>query len=64
MKQEVITEFSTNEIREKLLEEKNRYVKLKLNHSVSSIENPMKIKSSRKFIARLATELRKRLNQA
>jgi large subunit ribosomal protein L29 len=60
MKQEVVRELSTNEIRERLEEEKKQLTKLKLNHAVSPLENPNKIKAYRKTIARLVTELRKR----
>ena len=63
MKQQDILQLSTNDVREKLKEEKGILVKLKLNHAVSPIENPMKIKSYRKTIARLQTELRKRIIQ-
>ena len=41
-------------------EETKQFVKLKLNHAVSPLENPNKIKSYRKAVARLQTELRKR----
>ena len=61
MKQQDIIQLSTSDVREKLKEEKGVLVKLKLNHAVSPIENPMKIKSYRKTIARLQTELRKRI---
>jgi len=60
MKQEVITELSTPELIERLDEESKQLVKLKLNHAVSPLENPNKIKVYRKTIARLNTELRKR----
>jgi large subunit ribosomal protein L29 len=33
---------------------------LELNHSVSPIENPLKIRGSRRTIARMIAELRKR----
>ena len=62
MEQQDIIQLSTADIREKLKEEKNVLIKLKLNHGVSPIENPMKIKSYRKTIARLQTELSKRVN--
>jgi len=65
MKQKVIQELSTAEIAERLVEEKQQLAKLKLNHAVSPIENPNKIKEERKTIARLNTELRKReINEA
>lgn len=57
MKQEVVRELSTNDIRERLEEEKKQLIKLKLNHAVSPLENPNKIKAYRKTIARLVTEL-------
>lgn len=60
MKQEVVKELSTNEIRERLEEEKKQLTKLKLNHAVSPLENPNKIKAYRKTIARLVTEIRAR----
>jgi large subunit ribosomal protein L29 len=33
---------------------------MKINHTVSPVENPMKIRESRKLIARLSTELTKK----
>ncbi len=60
MKAEVIRELTTGEIKERLEEEKKHLVKLKMNHAVSPLENPNKIKAYRKTIARLITELRKR----
>ena len=65
MKQKVIAELSTPEIVERLVEEKQQLTKLKLNHAVSPIENPQKIKEQRRTIARLMTEIRKRqINEA
>jgi large subunit ribosomal protein L29 len=60
MKQQVIRELSTPELRERLEEEKKQYVKLKLNHAVSPLENPMKIKDYQKTVARMLTELKHR----
>ncbi|MSP68684.1 MAG: 50S ribosomal protein L29 [Bacteroidetes bacterium] len=60
MKQKEITQMSVSEINEKLSEEKATLIKLELNHSVSPIENPLKIRGSRRTIARMITELRKR----
>lgn len=60
MKQKVIQELSTAEIAERLVEEQQHLTKLKLNHAVSPIENPNKIKEQRRTIARLKTEIRKR----
>lgn len=60
MEQEVIRELSTAELKERLDEELKQLVKLRLNHAVSPLENPNKIKVYRKTIARIKTELRKR----
>jgi large subunit ribosomal protein L29 len=60
MKQEVIKEMSTAELRERLVEEKKHLTRLKLNHAVSPLENPHKITDNKKTIARILTELRKR----
>jgi large subunit ribosomal protein L29 len=60
MEQEVIRELSTAELLESLENESKQLVKLRLNHAVSPLENPNKIKAYRKTIARLKTELRKR----
>lgn len=64
MKAEVIRELTTGEIKERLEEEQKHLVKLKMNHAVSPLENPNKIKAYRKTIARLITELRKREQEA
>ncbi len=64
MNQEVIKELATQEIKERLLEERAQLAKTKLHHAVSPLENPNQIKVFRKTIARLLTELKKReLNQ-
>jgi large subunit ribosomal protein L29 len=60
MKQQVVTELSTPELKERLMEEGLQLSKLTLNHAVSPIENPQKIKEQRKTVARIKTELRKR----
>jgi large subunit ribosomal protein L29 len=60
MEQEVIRELSTAELKERLEDESKQLVKLRLNHAVSPLENPNKIKAYRKTIARIKTELRKR----
>ena len=45
---------------QRIKEEKATLTKLKMNHSVSPIENPLKITFTRKAIARLKTELTSR----
>ncbi len=60
MEQEVIKELSTADLLERLEDESKQLVKLRLNHAVSPLENPNKIKVYRKIIARIKTELRHR----
>jgi len=60
MKQRVVVELATPELKERLVEEQLQLNKLTLNHAISPIENPNKIKEQRKTIARLKTEIRKR----
>ena len=58
MKNSEIKALSADEIKQKLASEKEAMHKLKFAHAISPIENPMKIRDSRKTIARLETELR------
>jgi large subunit ribosomal protein L29 len=58
MKQSEIKALSVNDLKEKILSEKDALRKLKFAHQVSSIENPMKMKATRRLIAQLNTELR------
>ncbi|MEN8224333.1 MAG: 50S ribosomal protein L29 [Bacteroidota bacterium] len=60
MEQQVIQELGTAELIERLDEEKKQLVKLRLNHAVSPLENPNKLKEFKKAIARMETELRRR----
>ena len=64
MKAVEIKELTIQELRDRLVSEQEMLTKLKLNHSVSPLDNPLKIRYARKDIARLKTELRKRdINQ-
>ena len=60
MKASVVREMTTQEIKEQLEEAKLNYYKMKMAHTISPLENPVSLKSSRKDIARLSTELRSR----
>lgn len=64
MKTREIKELNTKEIQERMDAETEHLVRLKLNHSISPLDNPSQIKVVRRTIARLATELRQReINQ-
>lgn len=58
MKNSEIKGLNESELKEKINAEKENLLKLKFAHSISPIENPMRIKASKKLIARLNTELR------
>jgi large subunit ribosomal protein L29 len=58
MKTSEIKELTKKEIVEKLQVEKENLVRLKLNHAVSPLDNPMKIQISKRNIARIKTVLR------
>ena len=53
MKQSIVKDLTTDEVRAKIGEERTSYTKMKMAHAVSPIENPMKIRDSRRAIARL-----------
>ncbi len=60
MKQSEIKELSTAELQEKLSDTKKTYADLKMTHAISPLENPIQLRSVRRSVARLATELIKR----
>jgi large subunit ribosomal protein L29 len=64
MKQVDIKDLSVEDLSEKIAEQKEALAKIKLSHSVSPLENPMQIKETRRTVARLNTEIRKRELQA
>ena len=57
MKPQVIRELSTNDLRERLEEEKKQLTRLKINHAVSPLDNPMRISRD---VARMTSELYQR----
>ena len=64
MKTREIKELNNKEIQERMDVEKEHLNRLKMNHSISPLDNPLQIKEVRRTIARLATELRQReINQ-
>lgn len=60
MKPTEIKELTTREIEERIDNEKSMLSRLKLGHIISPLDNPMKIRETRKNIARLRTDLRTR----
>jgi large subunit ribosomal protein L29 len=63
MKSTEIKEMTTNDLVERVETEVVNYNQLILNHSISPLDNPAKIKQLRRDIARMKTELRERIKQ-
>lgn len=57
MKKEDLKGLTVEQLRTEISAEQDRLLKLKFAHAVSPIENPMRIRESRKRVARLNTEL-------
>lgn len=57
MKAKDIKGLSVSELTAKISEESASLSKMKLNHSISPLENPMVIRAVRRNVARLKTEL-------
>ena len=60
MKSNVLIEMPNNEINDLLLEERERLARMKMSHAVSPLENPHQIRYTKRTIARILTELRRR----
>ncbi|MGD2034975.1 MAG: 50S ribosomal protein L29 [Bacteroidales bacterium] len=60
MKATELRELTVKELEERIDNERNMLVKQKLNHAISPLDNPQKIKETRKNIARLLTVLRQK----
>ena len=60
MKQAVIIEMSTEELVGTLTEVRSTLAKLNLAHAVSPLENPVQIRETKKTVARILTEVRRR----
>lgn len=57
MKAKDIKGLSVSELTAKIAEETASLHKMKLNHAISPMDNPMVIRGSRRTVARLKTEL-------
>src|SRR6187549_1548595 len=60
MKQSEIINLSAAELQEKLSQLRKAYADLRNAHAISPIANPLQIRSARRAVARVATELDKR----
>jgi len=60
MKAEEIRKMSLADLKERLDAEEANMKQMKINHSISPLDNPSQIKKLRRTIARIKTELRQR----
>ncbi len=58
MTKEEIKQTPTKDLRDRLAQMEKDYLQLKINHSVSPLDNPAKITADRREIARVKTEIR------
>lgn len=63
MKSSEILGLSDKELQERLDNEKDYLSKLRLNHAISPLDNPNKIVETRRNVARLMTELNRRIKE-
>ncbi|WP_161889999.1 50S ribosomal protein L29 [Pontibacter russatus] len=64
MKNSDIKALSSEELKERLNTERSNMQNLRFAHAISPLENPMKIRETKRTIARLNTEIRSREIQA
>jgi len=64
MKAAQVRELTIDELKETLADKQMKLAKLKINHKISDVENPIEIRRERRNIARIKTELRSREIQA
>jgi large subunit ribosomal protein L29 len=57
MKTSEIKELSTSDLLERIDTERTMLVRMKLNHAITPLDNPLKVKEVKLTIARLLTEM-------
>jgi len=55
-----LQDFTDVDLNKELTEAKEEFIKLKFDHAVKGLENPLSLRSLRRDISRLKTEVRKR----
>ena len=63
MKNSELRALSLEELNKKLIVEKENLEKLIFSHAATPIENPMKIKVARRFVARIKTEINNKADE-
>ena len=62
MKAQVLIDMPENELKDFLVSEREKLIRMKMSHAVSPLENPLQLKVIRKTIARVMTEISRRKN--
>jgi large subunit ribosomal protein L29 len=55
-----LREMSTTELEDLLQDNNSSLIKLKMNHSTAELENPIELRTVRRNVARINTELKSR----
>ena len=63
MKQKEVNTMTLDELQDKLAQLQKNYKEAKFTHALSNLENPLQLRSQRKVMARLKTELNRRKMQ-
>lgn len=59
-RKEDIAQMSVADLQQKIRDDRETFRRLRFNHAVSPLENPMLLRTMRREIARLETEVRRR----
>ena len=63
MKQKEVNTMTLDELQDKLAQLQKSFKEAKFSHALSNLENPLQLRSQRRIIARLQTELNRRKMQ-
>ena len=63
MKQKEVNTMTLDELHDKLVQLQKSYKEAEFSHALSNLENPLQLRSQRRVIARLQTELNRRKMQ-
>ena len=63
MKQKEVSTMTLDELQDKLAQMQKSYKEAKFTHALSNLENPLQLRTQRRVIARLQTELNRRKTQ-
>jgi large subunit ribosomal protein L29 len=60
LKKEDLNQLSNEDLKQRLHDDSERLMKLRFNHAVNPLDNPIQLRYIRREIARIKTEIRKR----